>query len=248
MHFPNIVQEVKKLLEESNSSQPPVVLRHVVKLWEELRVEFEDLDGDAYFLDLGNIGSQIYLKKDSKKERQRYSLAHEIGHWVLKGYGFGASTSYHSTRNDNEERWCNSFASELLMPRDWFREDVLKISVKGFLNEIFKLTTRYEVSREAFLIRITEVTPINILKIANDGKNQTTELYKSKEMLISTNKYIEKINQRLSQHKIKDGFYIDSNIYCALHVLRYTPNINEWLAFIIPTNDGSTISSAQREK
>ena len=70
---------------------------------------------------------RIWLKADEPAERKRFTLAHELGHWVcqcLEGRGEdvmcrAADLADAATRAN--EREANIFAAELLMPEDAVR-------------------------------------------------------------------------------------------------------------------------------
>lgn len=64
----------------------------------------------------------IYLNETNTTDRKRFTLAHELGHYVKNEDG--AEIAYVDYRNelskggtDQIERWCKEFAAELLMPK-----------------------------------------------------------------------------------------------------------------------------------
>jgi Zn-dependent peptidase ImmA (M78 family) len=69
----------------------------------------------------------IYLNGSDSKNRQRFSCAHELGHYVKRTSGTDApeELEYVDFRNplsaqglDHEEVWANQFAAALLMPSE----------------------------------------------------------------------------------------------------------------------------------
>jgi Zn-dependent peptidase ImmA (M78 family)/DNA-binding XRE family transcriptional regulator len=88
--------------------------------------------------------------------RQRFSVAHELGHFVLHhrdhhfiDYGFpteGEVPGY----NWEHERGANQFAAELLMPEDVIRRDARTTSLA-------RLARRYDVSQEAMGFRLANL-------------------------------------------------------------------------------------------
>ena len=90
--------------------------------------------------------------------RQRFSIAHELGHFVLHHhdqhfieYGLapsadGEQPNYHPVN----ERAANQFAAELLMPAELVRKDAKTSSLA-------RLATRYEVSQEAMGFRLVNL-------------------------------------------------------------------------------------------
>ncbi len=75
--------------------------------------------------------------------RLRFTLSHEIGHLALR-------TSNVSVRG--EERWCNAFAEELLMPRETIMQRYNKLPPSTEL--IQDLADRAQVSYSAALVRL----------------------------------------------------------------------------------------------
>lgn len=70
---------------------------------------------------------RIYVNSNDSQERQRFTLAHEIGHYWLHRddggeFGYVEYRGELSTRGtDPVERWANSFAAELIMPARYIR-------------------------------------------------------------------------------------------------------------------------------
>lgn len=69
---------------------------------------------------------------------QRFTIAHELGHYLLavhQGVPFATQT-----HNRQVERYCNSFASHLLLPRTWLRAEVRgKPQTLGVLLDVARL-------------------------------------------------------------------------------------------------------------
>jgi hypothetical protein len=65
-------------------------------------------------------GFRINVNRHEKKERQRFTIAHEIGHYLfhrhLIGSGLSDSVLYRSTLSNAQEVEANKVASEILMP------------------------------------------------------------------------------------------------------------------------------------
>jgi Zn-dependent peptidase ImmA (M78 family) len=88
--------------------------------------------------------------------RQRFSIAHECGHFVLhhdsrhvielEPQSAGDPPGYDWQR----ERAANTFAAELLMPADWVRADAKAYSAS-------RMATRYKVSEAAMAYRLANL-------------------------------------------------------------------------------------------
>ena len=91
----------------------------------------------------------IELATGQARVRQRFSLAHELGHHLL-GHRHGES--------DVAERQANIFAGALLVPPAWLRRDV----ASGMTAE--ELSTRYDVSREVMFIAVQDARLLKKLR------------------------------------------------------------------------------------
>jgi Zn-dependent peptidase ImmA (M78 family) len=108
------------------------------------------------------------------RNRQRFTVAHEIGHFLLHDFDVHVDKSfavYKTSRNrdensslaiDPEEIEANRFAAELLMPQNMIEEDIEKrfdIDIEDAAS-IAGLAERYEVSEQAMTFRI-----MNLMRI-----------------------------------------------------------------------------------
>lgn len=81
-------------------------------------------------------------------ERQRFTLAHEIGHWCLHRRDREAF-AHTSPSRGRYEREANQFAAELLMPLQELRRTASQMAFTS-------LAAYFEVSLEAMAIRLRE--------------------------------------------------------------------------------------------
>ena len=67
----------------------------------------------------------IRVRADVRPERQRFSVGHELGHWLRDRHRVGFSCTESSFQvewsSDNPERRANRFAADLLLPRPMFQ-------------------------------------------------------------------------------------------------------------------------------
>ncbi|MBB6469611.1 hypothetical protein HNQ96_005501 [Aminobacter lissarensis] len=93
--------------------------------------------------------------------RQRFTVAHELGHYILHrnliGDGINDSTKYRTMRgsrlynsriDDVHERQANSFAANILMPEHTLRRDI------GWYGTVEDAARAYNVSRSAMRWRL----------------------------------------------------------------------------------------------
>ncbi len=136
---------------DKNSNLPEGVLGEISK------------NGDHY---------KISIKKTDHYYRKRFTMAHELGHFVLHkdkiGNGIDDSENYRTLRRTNsavgdlEEREANNFAANILMPEDlvvqYARErGVLIGSEKEKDDALQEIATAFQVSKAAMLIRINSL-------------------------------------------------------------------------------------------
>lgn len=146
------------ILREADITAPPVSLNDVVKYLKSK----ENLNFYARSESLPNTFSGMYTRtnntvgvlynKNQPQVRQRFTVAHELGHLVL---GHTVGVNQHNelinlSADEPIEVEANIFAAELLMPFDW-----LKKEPKNGQNVIDELARKYQVSTEAMGWRLT---------------------------------------------------------------------------------------------
>jgi predicted transcriptional regulator len=107
-----------------------------------------DKDGSPYYT--------ARINRHESRERQRFTLAHEIGHYLLHrehiGDGISDDILYRSKLSSNQEIEANRFAAELLMPRN-----IIKKIIEENRNstvDIECISADFGVSKEAMSIRL----------------------------------------------------------------------------------------------
>ena len=146
------------------SLSPPVDLTSLAVGWGVTSIEQRDISSDAMLMPSVE-GFKVALKKAStagEKVRQRFSLAHELGHLLLGKIGYSEgprSRTAHVARDsrNSEERLCDQIAAEILMPRQAFADDA---SGMGWsLSGIRHLTRKYDTSVQATARRLLNLMP-----------------------------------------------------------------------------------------
>ncbi len=98
----------------------------------------------------------IRINKVHSKTRQRFSIAHELGHFIYHKDDekeFVDTTFFRGLNSDNLEYTANKFASELLMPEEQVRLLIDKQNVRS----VAELAARFGVSSAAMLYRVKEL-------------------------------------------------------------------------------------------
>ncbi len=245
MGFPSYLAEAQRLLESSGASHPPVKLSDVVARCQDIKVSFDDIEGDGYLVDLGGLGSQVMLKKASPKVRQRFTLAHEIGHWILN------KNIDIKTAHGNDlivEEWCNHFAAELLMPSEWVRKCVLDLSLSNFWR-ILEFPKMFYVSAEAFYRKVPQATPVSTFFITESTKRgKKITQHKSEECTESLLTYMTKWESAMLGEKLKGEIKVAENLFCFYMLMHSNADSKEYVVFLVPSEDGLTIKCSRRSK
>ena len=123
------------------------------------RLKKEALDGDesGYTLTKRDGTSTIVVNERERRERQRFSACHEVGHIVLElSSNHREIPSWSYAKRDENEIWCDMFAAELLMPYDKFKADADKEEPSFELIE--RLRLKYVTSFSATASRMASVS------------------------------------------------------------------------------------------
>ena len=137
---------------------PPIDLEQVVnyiKLNWDLKIFIEKSrtlsdEFEGIFIPRGDGLYGIMINDNKPLNRQRFTLAHELGHLVLlHEFHEPHFETFNGTSKNPLEIQANIFASNLLMPKSF-----LKLDVKNKSMNLEKLLLKYQVSKEAFQYRL----------------------------------------------------------------------------------------------
>jgi hypothetical protein len=123
--------------------------------WPGLAVAVEDLDGPGYLVVLGAGRGEILLRRKDSLARRRFTLAHELAHWYL--YASSAIPQQDCGRNPRVEQWCDTFAADLLIPKDLLRSDTRRLSGGRIESSMRGLSAAYKVSTTTLRRRLKEI-------------------------------------------------------------------------------------------
>jgi len=177
-HLPDPIIAAEKLLAKAGILIPPVDLRRIVSIWPNLFVVEEELDGTGYLLPIGELGAEILINKKDSEVRRRFTIAHELGHWVLgislkKKVGHFAQPK--NVLHVELEKWCDRFATNILMPRFMIEASVQQEDLLLALNTISNSAARFKVSEEAFFIRLWETLRFQVAFVISKGLSRKRE-------------------------------------------------------------------------
>ena len=148
----------KKVIKDYKLTETPTDLTKVFKNLRLKYIELNDPEGiDGAIIEIEKKPAIAYLNKAKPIQRQRFTLAHELGHIFLK----------HSKRNfydaeetreigdeqagqakPPQEKEADAFASELLVPNDKLKQ------YEADMNNIDKLLSIFQVSKQAMTIAL----------------------------------------------------------------------------------------------
>lgn len=164
-----VEQKAHRLLQQHGVQRPPVPIEDLVsRLGIQLAAEPLDSEVSAMLYRKGGR-ALILVNKNHPPVRQRFSVAHELGHFLLHGgevfidkrirVDFRDSKS--SLGVSREEIQANRFAAELLMPEELLVAEVGKLRKRESdisANQLIaKLAKVFEVSRLAIQHRLTNL-------------------------------------------------------------------------------------------
>ena len=138
---------------EENRKNDPLDIEWVVTELFGLKIQKTDLgDTTSGFLNQLDDGWCIFVNKYENERRQRFTIAHELGHFLLhkskptfeKDFIF-----FRDNNNNKEEREANDFAAELLMPENYVRDYIAKGN-----NTIKLLADKFYLSTPAVKYRV----------------------------------------------------------------------------------------------
>jgi Zn-dependent peptidase ImmA (M78 family) len=105
-----------------------------------------------------NGESYIFINTGHPPPRQRFSIAHEIGHFILHSTEGDDGVFFRNDRSsegtDVREIQANAFASSLLMPESAVRHHVREPVAAYDFDAISKLKNQFDVSEQAIILRL----------------------------------------------------------------------------------------------
>lgn len=162
---------VEELLRENGVETPPVPVETIAES-RGLQVRKQEIKNSdiSGFIFRGGKNAVIGVNSSNASVRQRFSIAHELGHYLIHTQG---TNKVHVDRAfevkfrddlssqgiDTDEREANLFAAELLMPWHFMEADLADVSHMDIVDDEFinDLAGRYNVSAQAMLFRLANL-------------------------------------------------------------------------------------------
>jgi Zn-dependent peptidase ImmA (M78 family) len=171
----HIRELVFKLLRENDVLRPPVPVERIAKACGAL-VRKEGVDDDVSGFLYRNPQSKLAVIGANRLQhpnRQRFTVAHELGHLLLhsgddvhvdKGFSVKKRDERSAKGVDVEEMEANLFAAELLMPLNFLDHDLKQVGALDLQDEekVSQLAQVYRVSNQAMAVRLTNLGYLSI--------------------------------------------------------------------------------------
>ncbi len=166
-------QEAAEVLAKHRVKRAPVDVRRIAE--EYAHVMERPLAGDVsgVLVPIDGGAWAILVNATHSASRQRFTIAHELGHLLLHGYtaphadrGFKFRDARSSEGSAMEEIQANQFAAELLMPRDLVLKAVHARALDhgadaaddaAFDAWVAALAAKFGVSKQAMTIRVSSL-------------------------------------------------------------------------------------------
>lgn len=162
--YSKLHREALDLIARAGVIEPPIPVERIANLLG-ARIVKSDFKNEISGL-LVRRGGDIVIgvAKEQAKTRQRFTIAHEIGHLLLheaeevhvdREFRVKLRSHLSSEAIDVDEIEANAFAAALLIPEHFLRQDVEKLSIDfDDASQIQVLARRYEVSSQAMTFRL----------------------------------------------------------------------------------------------
>lgn len=171
-----LAKNIINRLQSENKLSFPLDIASLINEYN-IKVYFKDFEMIEGLLLREEDCSLMFIKYDSLITRQRFTMAHELGHYLLHD---DITTSL-EVQNRTTEKEADDFASNLLMPTNELIKQIELHSMDGFvgMKECFEISTYFGVSFEACVKTI--MYRLDRFAFVDNNKNLTRRInhYKS---------------------------------------------------------------------
>jgi Zn-dependent peptidase ImmA (M78 family) len=165
--YAKIRREVQEVLDRAKVTAAPVPVEKIAVMLGARVVQTDFNNEVSGVLVRRNNEIVIGVAKEQPKTRQRFTIAHEIGHLVLhegeevhvdREFRVKLRSQTSSMAVDIDEIEANAFAAALLMPEALLMKDVKKLSIDfEDASQVDSLAKRYNVSSQAMTFRLLKL-------------------------------------------------------------------------------------------
>lgn len=159
-------QRAEDLISEFGITTPEEIDIEAIAYDRGIEVSYEELHGcEATLVGFGNKAIAT-INPSPSRGRERFSVAHEIGHWQMhRGQSFRCRSDdvAQNYSSDNlREKEADEFASHLLMPTQIFLPAIRAANRPG-LNDLQVIANNFEVSLQAISIRLAKLDTLPVI-------------------------------------------------------------------------------------
>ncbi|MBI5000373.1 MAG: ImmA/IrrE family metallo-endopeptidase [Euryarchaeota archaeon] len=201
------------IINKTQPQGPPFDFEKCLRYFKHLCIVQETLEGTGYLLDIGNDDAKIIVNRKSTIERQRFTAAHELGHWILKRKTQNREANLPnktSQSSNNIERWCEKFAVSLLMPTHWIEMFLDGTKGVGDPTVLFFGPKHFLVSKEAFYLRLNDLYNVVVIERTAIGTRLHMQFYPKRFASEEAEHIIDAIGKRIFKEQLwlgaKGGF------------------------------------------
>lgn len=131
---------------------------------EGINLVVDNMDDDhSGFLLVENGAATVAINSEHHPNRQRFTAAHELGHYILHSQGrdrFFVDKAYFrgpsaSAGTETQEIEANRFAACILLPAELVKEYANRTKLTDL--EVYRLSTAFQVSEQAMTLRLVNL-------------------------------------------------------------------------------------------
>lgn len=152
-----VENKAEEILNSLNIKNVPVPIKDIA---EQMGIQISQAPSKDFsgLLIRKNGRSLMGINSDESEERQRFTMAHELGHYIFH-QGKRTFVEYRDNKEglvrDLKEIHANMFAAAILMPKESLEKDVQKITKDALQEEHVEfLAKKYGVSEKAMNFRL----------------------------------------------------------------------------------------------
>lgn len=165
-------QRAEELIREFGITTPSEIDIEAIAYDRGIEVSYEELHGcEATLIGFGNRAIAT-INPSSSRGRERFSIAHEIGHWQMhRGQSFRCRSDdvvLNYSSDSVREKEADEFASHLLMPTPIFLSSVRATNRLG-LNDLQMIANDFQVSLQAISIRLAKLDTLPVIVAGYSG-------------------------------------------------------------------------------
>ncbi|MFH2057957.1 MAG: ImmA/IrrE family metallo-endopeptidase [Pseudomonadota bacterium] len=195
----------------------------------------KNVEGILVALPDKSVGFISISKHIREKTRKRFTIAHELGHFLIKSHDSNYNCNAfdinnYSAKNKPQENEANQFAAELLMPRQYFSAE---IDHQEPSYELFQsLTSKFESSLQSTLIRFKELTNESIAIVLSENsmikwvsRSESFKYYIEADVPLSTDTYAIEFFKR--EELPQEFEEVDKNVWFDASIIKHQITVQE---------------------